>query len=143
VQRELPHCQLSERSPGTVFEDLAKLAIELPNVGGRESRLAASNTCALTIPDALADGPKDAFIDDHEFCHIHDGGYVHLSLPREVRERVVELGWGESHPSAQAGFVPEGWMMLYAPRNEEELSVVMKIVAVSQNFAMGVEAEAF
>jgi hypothetical protein len=45
---------------------------------------------------------------------------------------VLEAGWGERHPLARGGwfekFVPEGFVMVYAPRREEEVDVLVRIV---------------
>src|ERR1039458_69872 len=86
--RLVPHRQLTEYSPKPIFESLASQVGGLPGVGERESRMGEAQTRAFWISDALANGPREAFIDDHEFCHLHEGGFLHLSLPRDVRERV-------------------------------------------------------
>jgi hypothetical protein len=45
---------------------------------------------------------------------------------------VLEAGWGERHPLARGGwfekFVPEGFVMVYAPRGEEDVEVLVRIV---------------
>lgn len=103
--------------------------------------MAADGTCALSLPDGFATGPAEAFIDDHEFCHVHSGGWVHLTLPDAIRESAVRLGWAEKHPSADAGFVPKTWTMVYAPRNEEELEVMLYFIRMSHGFATGAGLE--
>jgi hypothetical protein len=137
TQRLVPHRQLTEYSPKPIFESLASQVGGLPGVGERESRMGEAQTRAFWISDALANGPREAFIDDHEFCHLHEGGFLHLSLPRDVRERVVRLGWGEVHPAADAGFVPATWTMVYAPRDIAELTAVTELAITSHRFATG------
>jgi hypothetical protein len=48
---------------------------------------------------------------------------------------VLERGWGERHPLARGGwcsrFVPVGFVMIYAPRSDDELRVVMETVRAS------------
>jgi Family of unknown function (DUF5519) len=106
--------------------------------------MADSDTRALWVPDEVASGPPEAFIDDHEFCHIHalPEGSLHLTLPLPLRERLVGLGWGEMHPGAEAGFFSETLVMVYAPRTEEEAAAVLYFVTASYDFALGVQPAA-
>jgi len=57
---------------------------------------------------------------------------MHVTLHPADAKLVIEKGWAQRHPLARGGwlsrFVPEGFMMVYAPRNEEEVEVVMRIV---------------
>jgi len=52
---------------------------------------------------------------------------------------------GERHPLARGGwcrrFVPKEFVLVYAPRNEQDLEVVMKIVHASIWWVSGVDVE--
>jgi Family of unknown function (DUF5519) len=115
------------------------MSLRLPNVRSKQSRMASPEVRALYLPDRAAGGPPDAFIDGHEFCHLHPlpEGAAHLTLPDPLRDQVVELGWAEVHPAAQAGVMPETLVMVYAPRDTEELKTVMTLVWASCRFAKG------
>ena len=56
---------------------------------------------------------------------------------------VIDKGWGERHPLAlgwpMKTFLPEGYMLLYAPRTPEEVEVLMRIVGAGMGWAMGGE----
>jgi hypothetical protein len=100
--------------------------------------MASPRSCALSLSDQFALGPPEAFIDAHEFCHLHpmpEGG-IHLTLPRILRDEVVRLGWGERHPIAEACILPT-LVTIYAPRNREELEAVLGFVMQSCAFAQG------
>lgn len=139
TQRLLPHTQLDQWPPVEIAVQLFERSLHLPHVLARESRMASPETRALSLPDEFAHGPTSAFIDDHEFCHMHPlpNGSLHLTLPVELSGAAVETGWAERHPSAQAGILPATLVMVYAPRNESELEVVWRLVSVSYAFAMG------
>ncbi|KAL2212423.1 hypothetical protein CC79DRAFT_1364706 [Sarocladium strictum] len=69
-----------------------------------------------------------------EICHVHDSDHsLHLFLhPDDIKE-VLDKGWGERHPMAwEWGLwkpvVGPFFVMIYAPRNENELRVVAKII---------------
>lgn len=135
----LPHLQLDQHPPVEIIQALFDCCLQLPHVRVQQSRLAAPEIQALALPDSVARGPADAFIDDHEFCHLHPSpeGSAHLSLPGPISSRIVECGWAEPHPSVQAGFLRRPIFMAYAPRDTEELEVVLNLVKVAYQFAEG------
>ena len=138
LQRSLPHLQLDQLPPAEAMEELIQRSLEIPDVQTRESRMASPQTYALHLSDRFALGPPEAFIDGHEFCHLHPlpEGSIHLTLPRILRDEVVRLGWGERHPIAEACILPT-LVTLYAPRNREELEAVLGLVVQSCAFAQG------
>lgn len=101
MQRVLPHIQLDQLPGADSVDELVALCLKIPCVRSKQSRMAQPGCHALFLPDAYAAGPPEAFIDDHEFCHVHPlpHGNVHLTLPKFLRDEVVRLGWGERHPS--------------------------------------------
>jgi hypothetical protein len=133
----LPHEQLEQWPPAAIATELMTRILELPHVRQRQSRMASPDCRALCLPDTLAFGPREAFIDDHEFCHLHPlpQSSLHLTLPFEPRECAIDLGWAEQHPAARVGAVPEALVMVYAPRNAEELAVVLRLISCSYEFA--------
>src|SRR5882724_5278931 len=67
----LPHIQLNQWPPAAVAEKLIEGSLRLDHVRSKQSRMASPNCRALWLPDRWAGGPRDAFIDGHEFCHLH------------------------------------------------------------------------
>jgi hypothetical protein len=90
------------------------------------------------LPDAHAAGPPEAFIDGHEFCHLHPlpEASIHLTLPKILRDEVVRLGWGERHPIAEAGILTT-LVTIYAPRDRPELGTVFGLIMQSCRFSQG------
>jgi hypothetical protein len=133
----LPHIQLEQWPPAAIIEQLVSRSLQLPYIRLRQSRMASPESIALCLPDRMAAGPHDAFIDAHEFCHLHPlpEGSIHLMLPPEIREPAQQMGWAEPHPAARIGIMPQALVMLYAPRNARELTVVMKLISSSYQFA--------
>ena len=139
MNQGLPCVQLDQWPPEIITRRLAEQALQLPDVSERQSRLADPSVRAITIPDEFARGSREAFIDDHEFCHLHPPprGSVLLTLPPEIRQESIEFGWAEPHPFAGQGFLPAGLTLAYAPRNDRELRVVFGLIEVSYRFARG------
>ena len=76
-----------------------------------------------------------------EIAHMHDSeGSLHLTLHPRDAAIVIERGWGERHPLA-GRWLLEGFMMIYAPKGEDELATVMEIVRAAAWWVGGVEVE--
>jgi len=81
-----------------------------------------------------------------EVCHAHPSdGSMHLTLHPADAALVLSQAWGERHPLSNGGwlarFVPPGFVMVYAPRNEEDIETVMRIVAAAVWWVGGVDVE--
>ncbi len=136
----LPHIQLDQWPPEEIAAELIELSLSLPDVRSKQSRMASPKSRALWLPDKCSGGPASAFIDDHEFCHLHPlpEGSIHLTLPSPLRDRIVQLGWAEQHPLVRAGVMPETLVMVYAPRDREELAISLNLIWCSCQFARGI-----
>ncbi|KAF2496361.1 hypothetical protein BU16DRAFT_375546 [Lophium mytilinum] len=78
-----------------------------------------------------------------EVCHAHPSdGSLHMTLHPADAKVVIENGWGERHPLAKGGwmrrFVPKEFIMIYAPREEAEVALVMEIVCAAAWWVSGV-----
>jgi hypothetical protein len=58
-------------------------------------------------------------------------------LPPDLVDAVIEAGWAERHPLAGRGGVPANIVMVYGPRDEDELGIVEELVRASHGFAAG------
>lgn len=112
----LPHVQLDQWPPAEIAERLVALAVNIPGIRAKQSRMAAASSLALCVCDEFAHGPPEAFIDNHEFCLLHSlpQGSIHLTLPYEIREKAIRSGWAEQHPGTKAGIMPSTLVMVYA-----------------------------
>ena len=93
----------------------------------------------MIVQDGVEANPQ-AFMIGREFAHIHpkpDNGSMHLVLPVEDIGAVKDMGWGEDHYLVTQGQWPPGLMMVFSPRDDDELEVVKQIVARSYEFATG------
>jgi len=77
-----------------------------------------------------------------EICHVHDSDRsLHMNLHPDDAKAVLENGWGERHPLSKGGwmkkYVPREFVMVYAPRNEKELSVVCRIIEAAGFWVTG------
>ena len=134
-----PHSQL-DQFPTPMLSDalIARLAA-LPGVIMGSSRRAPPGTTGLHLMAGAKLGSARAFLMDREFAHVHpDGdGSLHLVLPEPVRSQALAAGWAEPHPMAGQPTVSPDTVMVYAPRDEAEMDVVVSIVEASWRNAAG------
>jgi hypothetical protein len=141
-----PHRQLDQRPRPEVF---AALKDEILAMGKKWPRRLRHGTSCLEKhgPGLFALKPiNQSRHCSGEICHAHPSdGSMHLTLHPADAAIVILRGWGERHPLSSGGwlarFVPQGFVMVYAPRTEEEVQIVRKIVAAAGWWVGGVDVD--
>ncbi|HSD24113.1 MAG TPA: luciferase family protein [Solirubrobacterales bacterium] len=135
----MPHQQLSGNAPAPLQEELWRRMSALEGVRTGPSGVSLPETRALHLDSELAAGPPEAFMVGTEFAHLHGpaDGSLHMALPPDLAQEAIARGWAELHPLARAGRVPETLVMVYGPRDDEELETVWRLVAASYANARG------
>lgn len=134
----LPHSQLTQHGPDHITAKLHEWCFSLPNIGNEPSRISVPGARAMVVHDGV-DCNHGAFMVGREFAHIHphpDSGSLHVMLPPKDAIEVVAKGWGEDHYLVTQGHWPVGLVLVFSPRDEQELEVVQLIVKKSYNFAI-------
>ena len=135
-----PHTQLDQQpdDPG-LRVTLAERLFSLPDVEERATVISVPGARALWLRDNVPAGPREAFMLEREFAHLHPGAdaSLHATLPPDLAQAAIEAGWAELHPVARMGYIPATTVMLYAPRNTTELDVVYGLLLASYRFAGG------
>jgi hypothetical protein len=134
-----PHTQLEQNPTREVVEELARRVFALPDVQERPSAISVPGARALSLSEDVQSGPQEAFMIGQEFAHIHPmpDGSLHAALPPEVAQEAVEKGWAEQHPVARMGYIPQNVVMIYAPRDAQEIEVVAGLVVEAYCYAGG------
>jgi phospholipase/carboxylesterase len=129
--------QLEQNAPESCWSELCRLAFDLPDVVERPSQVSVPGARALWLRDDAPAGPREAFMVGREFAHVHPlpEGSMHLALPPPLAEIAIAKGWAEPHPMARTGVIPETIVMIYGPRDDEELGAVWSLVQASHRFA--------
>ncbi|KAF5615339.1 hypothetical protein F25303_13810 [Fusarium sp. NRRL 25303] len=116
------------------------------------SSLASSSSSKLKIATSLAErrGPALFVASEKpshpiakrtggEIVHMHGSdGSMHINLAPKDAKLVLERGWGQRHPLSGT-VLYLGNVMVYAPRNEDELEVVKSITRAGVKFMLGEE----
>lgn len=134
-----PHQQLDQNPSSAVYDRLKDRAFTFPHVDRRPSMISVPGAEALWLHDDHVCGDSDAFMIGNEFAHVHPpyDGSMHAMLPSEGVRGLLEKGWGEMHPLALTGRIPQSAIMIFGPRDEKELEVVLALLSLSYDFARG------
>jgi phospholipase/carboxylesterase len=132
-----PHQQLSQNAPVELQQTLWARMVALEGVLVGRSTISAPDTRALHLPSELADGPDNAFLSATEFAHLHGAadGSLHMCLPETLAVESITQKWAEQHPLARQGMLPSSVLMVYGPRDPDELDVVWQLVQASYEHA--------
>ncbi|MGJ5177552.1 hypothetical protein ACQR16_05325 [Bradyrhizobium oligotrophicum] len=133
-----PCRQLDDTSPAGYAARLASCACTLAGVEEVPAPLnARGRACALD--DIHAMGQPEAFIFAPVWLIVRPDGSLHLTLRPEWAQKVVAKGWGTVHPFARymAGAVPPQSLVIYAPRDDGELTIAARIIVAAHCYATG------
>lgn len=78
-------------------------------------------------------GHADALASNGEIAHVHESdGSMHMIMSRPDANAAIRAGWAERHGLAGVTLgLPGAYMMVYAPRDDRELSVVGRLLDAS------------
>lgn len=135
----MPHQQQTQNADEDIYEALAERMFSLPQTVEQPSQISVPGARALVLAEDVEPGPPEAFMVGREFCHLHPpyDASLHMCLPVAVAKDAIDAGWAELHPLAAAGRVPPTRVMVFGPRDEEELEIVFDLIQASHRFATG------
>jgi hypothetical protein len=130
-----PHSQIDQLSKDgrRLSQALVQQLSDLDHVEFGPSYRAPPGTVGLYLQaEHCCDYPR-AFLLGREFAHIHlkDDGSLHAILPEPLRTAAIRMGWAEAHPLAGQPTVSLDTVMIYAPRNMEEVDIIAQLVRQS------------
>ncbi len=132
----IPQQQVSQNAPADLQEELFARLRAASGVRTGPSRISVPGARGLMLDNPA--GPVHAFLvpEVAEFAHLHPSydGSLHLALPAHQAADVVARGWGSPHPWAGTRLTP-GFVMVFGPRDRDELEIVHAIVHASYVYA--------
>jgi phospholipase/carboxylesterase len=138
VSVNTPQQQETQNAPIELQERVFEHAASLQGVRTGPSVISVPGARAFALDAAVATGSDESFIvrPAGEFAHLHPGydGSMHVALPQALAADAIAKGWSVTHPLAGL-HVPPGMVMLFGPRDEEELAVITAILDVAHGYA--------
>lgn len=124
-----PHVQLDQNAPTELQDQLRDHALSLPGVIRGESRVSVPGAIAFYLPAPVRPAAiPDILGGEWGHIHPHSDGSLHLNVATDLAERLINAGWAEYHFLVAKGVLPPIVVMLYGPRDADELSVCKAIV---------------
>jgi phospholipase/carboxylesterase len=132
VSWSIPQQQLTDQAPLALQELLVEAVCALDGVLVGPSHISVPGARAFVTADRRGDDDAVLVPGTGEFAHLHPGhdGSLHLALPPDLATDLVVSGWGRMHPLAGTRLTP-GFVLVYGPRDDDELAVVLDVVATS------------
>lgn len=151
----VPQRQISQLPDDEIKRQLREVFYAFARKNANLLKLAPSrlerHTDAIFLADSVfsSSPTPEAIRMKGEICHIHGSNdhSVHVVVsPRDAKE-IIETGWGQRHGfsgwelaakvTRGAIDLPAEYLFIYAPRNQEEVEVVMELVKASVRFITG------
>lgn len=124
-----PHTQLDQNAPPALQDRVRLHATSLPGVRSGPSLVSVPGALGFFL-DRPPHPPTVPDLFRHEWGHLHPptDGSLHLTVTEAGAKALIARGWGEYHLVVGWGVVPPVLVMVYGPRDEEELDVVLRLV---------------
>lgn len=138
---EGPHRQFDQQASPELWGRMVAEVFALPGTREGHSQVSPAGTRAVLLEDRPSVVDPSASLapqDPLEPVHLHDVSdtSLHLCLPAARACEVCALGWGEPHGYADH----DTEVMVYGPRDDDELGVVLGLVCESLAFARAAPA---
>lgn len=87
------------------------------------------NVDSVTVPEFMSKKTRG------EIAHVHNEGSMHIVLSAQDAELATRQGWAERHSlSGRLNILPVSYVLIYAPRDEDELEQWKEFVKASVAF---------
>lgn len=131
-----PHRQVEQQAGAALWGELVARTFALPGVIEGHSQVSPADSRAVFLADQPVErSPETSLAPGGRLEPVHVHGVtdtsVHLVLPPARGAQLVELGWAEPHQFGDFGTE----FMVYGPRTEAELAIVLSIIEESLAFA--------
>lgn len=139
VTTGMPHQQLGQQPAEEAVPRCLAQRVFVPRTDVHEapSRISVPGARALVLDEGVPTGPTEAFIVGREFAHLHPAPdhSLHMALPLDIARDAIAAGWAEQHIAAASGQAPPTVVMVYAPRDDNDIDVVLRLLDESYRFA--------
>ena len=132
--RGVPHVQIGVTPDPEISKEMLRSVSRIPGVDIRDTVISLPGALGFWINRRIKIGRPEVIVAGREFAHMHPDGSLHASLSPKLARRAVAAGWAAHHPWANRRPGWEGFVMIYTPKTQSELKVVMQLIWESYNF---------
>ena len=130
------HIQCNGHGDLKYLKQLVDEVLTWPYIESAQPFISRSNTIPIRLTEMAASSDPSAFITDREFARVLLGApTIYLVLPSLCAHRAIVRGWAEPHYLGSQGLMPSGTVVVYTPKDVEELAVCF--VLFSESYHLG------
>ena len=130
------HIQCNQHGDLKYLNQLVDEVLTWPYIESAEPFISRSNTIPIRLMEMAASNDPSAFITDREFARVFLGvPTIYLVLPLLCAHRAIVRGWAEPHYLGSQGLMPAGTVVVYTPKDVEELAICS--VLFSESYHLG------
>jgi hypothetical protein len=130
------HIQCSGHGDPKYLEKLVADVLSWPYIEPTPSLGDSRKTIAIRLEEMAATSDSSAFIGAREFARVLLAApTIYLALPLVAAHWAIVRGWAEPHYLRSFGLMPAGAVLVYTPKDPEELAVCYSLFAAAYRFA--------
>jgi len=130
------HIQCNGHGDPKYLKQLVDDVLTWPYVEHTPRTASPSDTIFIRLEEVATSSDSSAFISAREFARVLLGSpTIYLALPLVSAHWAILRGWAEPHYLRSFGLMPAGTVLVYTPKNREELAVCYSLFAEAYYFA--------
>jgi hypothetical protein len=130
------HIQCNDHGERKYLDQLINDVLSWPYIEPMSKSLNHLDRVSIRLQEIAATDDFAAFIHDTEFARVHlQAPKIVMVLPLVCAHWAIVKGWAEPHYFHSFGLLPAGTVIVYTPRNREELEVCYSLFFESYCFA--------
>jgi hypothetical protein len=134
------HIQCNGHGDVKYLNQLVDEVLTWPYIEPAEPFVSRSNTIPIRLTEVAASSDPSAFITDREFARVLLGApTIYLVLPILCAHRAIVRGWAEPHYLGSQGLMPAGTVIVYTPKDIEELAVCFVLFSESYHLSRRID----
>lgn len=118
------HIQCSGHGNSKYINQMVDTVLTWPYIEPPAPLVSPSDPVPIRVKEIAASSDPSAFITTREFARVLlASSTIYLALPLVSAHWAIVRGWAEPHYLRSFGLMPAGTVVLYTPRDHEELEV--------------------
>ncbi len=129
------HIQCDGYGDSKHWDELIKNVLAWPHI---EPSSRNHHIVRVRLEEKIARSNSAIYMSDREFARFLLGApTIYVVLPLPLAHRAIARRWAEPHYLQSFGLMPAGTVVLYTPKNREELAVCFSLFSEAYHFAAG------
>ena len=135
------HIQCSGHGDRKYIDELVRDVLTWPHVEALADSIDPPTAIPFRFQENAATLDSAPFISSREFARVLLGApTIYLALPLECAHWAIVRGWAEPHYLGSFGLMPAGVVVVYTPKDQEELSVCYALFHAAYHSALAMNS---